>query len=72
MKSGSNADTLGINGEISDAISKCASLKAALESATDVKTGNLDLGVFNKSLEKSKTDISDYAKALSALGPEGE
>ena len=62
---------LGLDKELSDAISKVGQLRIALEGAT-TSTGGLDLGKFNQSLVKSKTSITDYADALATLGPQGK
>ena len=58
--------------DIKKATLAATDLRIALESAMDVNTGNLDLKQFNNSLKKSGTSLSDYAKHLSNLGPEGQ
>ena len=57
--------------EIREASTAAASLKAHLDSAMNVKTGKLDLGLLNKSLKDSGTTLQDYANKLKALGPDG-
>ena len=66
-----NSASLGLNAEINSAINNVAKLKASLSAATNVKTGGLDLGKFNESLRKSGKTLSDYAKDLKSLGPQG-
>lgn len=72
LKSTNVGSSLGLNAEINSAITNVAKLKAQLDSATNVKTGQLDLGKFNESLKKSGTTLSQYAKSLQNLGPEGD
>lgn len=62
---------LGIDEKISSAIAHAGQLKIALEQATNVKTGTLDLGKFDQQLKKSGMSIDQYAKSLYALGPKG-
>ena len=62
---------LGITKDIAQATNEVAKLQAMLESSKN-SSGGLDLGKFNQSLSKGKMQISDYAKVLSSLGPEGE
>ena len=62
---------LGITKDIAQATNEVAKLQAMLESSKN-SSGGLDLGKFNQSLSKGKMQISDYAKVLSALGPQGE
>jgi hypothetical protein len=50
LKSTNIGSSLGLNTEINSAITNVAKLKAQLESATNTKTGGLDLGKFNESL----------------------
>ena len=69
--SGKGTSGLGITKEIAQATNEVAKLQAMLESSKN-SSGGLDLGKFNQSLSKGKMQISDYAKVLSSLGPEGE
>ena len=47
-------------------------LKSALEQATNVDTGRLNLTNFTQSLHKSGMSLQQYANKLTALGPAGE
>ena len=58
--------------KIKQATIAATDLKVALDSAMDIDTGNLDLKKFNESLKKGGTSLSDYAKHLNNLGPEGQ
>ena len=46
-------------------------LKIALEEATDVNTGKLNLTTFNKSLKNNNLSLSELRIQLNKLGPEG-
>ena len=63
---------IGFTKEIQQATQDAANLKIALENATNVKTGKLDLGAFSQQLKASGKNISDYAASLNSLGPEGQ
>ena len=63
--------TLGLSKSIQNATQKAAELKSILSSAINTNTGNLDLSKFSESLQRSNRSLSDYQKALSSLGPEG-
>ena len=72
MKTSSkNASGLGLTKDIAQATNEVAKLQAMLESSKNA-SGGLDLGKFNQSLEKGQVKISDYAKTLSSLGPQGD
>lgn len=71
ISSGKNTSGLGITKEIAQATNEVAKLQAMLESSKN-SSGGLDLGKFNQSLSQGKMKISDYAKILSSLGPQGE
>ena len=58
--------------KLKTATNAAAELKIHLEQATNVKTGTLDFSKLNQSLKNSKTSLVDYAKQLSAIGPEGQ
>lgn len=47
-------------------------LKVALNQATNVNTGKLNLNAFDAQLKKSKMTLTQYAIELSKLGPEGQ
>ena len=63
---------LGIEGEINSAIKAAAELKAHLQAATNVKTGNLDFSKLSQSLKQSNTSLTQYATKLQQLGPAGQ
>lgn len=62
---------LGLTPELQKATNSALNLKAALDKATDVNTGKLNLNNFLSQIEKGKMSISDYGKELAKLGPEG-
>ena len=66
-----NLTGLGITKEIAQATTEVAKLQAMLESSKNA-SGGLDLGKFNQSLAQGQVKISDYAKTLSSLGPQGD
>jgi len=47
-------------------------LEAALKTATNVDTGKINLAKFSSSLKEGNLSLTQYAKNLSNLGPEGE
>lgn len=61
-----------ITEDISKATQAAAKLKLALENATNVKTGNLDLSKFSEELKRSKTSLKEYSTQLLNLGSTGE
>ena len=69
--SGKSSSGLGITKDIAQATSEVAKLQAMLESSKNA-SGGLDLGKFNQSLAQGQVKISDYAKTLSSLGPQGD
>ena len=66
-----NTTGLGITKDIAQATNEVAKLQAMLESSKNA-SGGLDLGKFNQSLSQGQTKISDYARTLSSLGPQGD
>ena len=62
---------LGITKDIAQATNEVAKLQAMLELSKN-SSGGLDLGKFNQSLSQGQMKISDYAKTLSSLGPQGD
>lgn len=62
---------LPLTNSLHEAIGKAQELKLVLQSATNVKTGNLDLSKFNAELSKSKMSLQDYGNQLLKLGPRG-
>lgn len=67
-----SAQDLPLTESLAKAQIKAQELKTILTDATNTKTGKLDLGKFSESLEKNKTSLGDYRKALMQLGPEGQ
>lgn len=61
-----------LTSEITEATQAAAKLKLALENATNVKTGNLDLSKFSEELSKSKMNLKQYSTQLLNLGSTGE
>lgn len=57
--------------EIQEAANAAAQLKMHLQNATNVKTGTLDFGRLNQSLQQSGVSLSQYASKLLAIGPQG-
>lgn len=62
----------GITKGLNEAATAAAQLKVQLEEATNIKTGNLDLGKFNQSLKNSGMSLAQYKAQLEQLGPEGQ
>lgn len=58
--------------ELSKAVEKAQELKIALDSATNQKTGKLDLSLFNNELKKSQMSLKEYGDYLAKLGPTGQ
>ena len=74
LATGKTINTSGVaqlTPEIQKAMVAAGQLQAKLESAVNLKTGKLDLGLFSESLKKDKMTLQDYAKQLNALGPAG-
>lgn len=61
-----------INDELMKASQTAAQLKVALNSATDVKTGKLNLNSFNSSLQKAGLSLSSVRAQFNLLGSEGQ
>ena len=62
---------LALTPEIQQATQAALNLKIALQNATNVNTGKLDLSKFQSKLKQSKMSIEQYAAALTRLGPQG-
>lgn len=60
-----------LTSELQTATEKAQELRLILNSATNIKTGNLDLSKFNAELNKSKMTLQDYGAQLNKLGPSG-
>ena len=58
--------------EIDEASAAVQELKIALDQATNVNTGRLDLSKFSKSLSQSGYTLQDFATHLENLGPVGD
>lgn len=58
--------------EIDEASAAIQELKIALDQATNVNTGRLDLSKFSKSLSQSGYTLQDFATHLENLGPTGD
>ena len=61
-----------LNKDIIEGQQNALKLSAALATATNPKTGRLDLTRFNDSLKQSGTSLKDYATSLQKLGPVGQ
>lgn len=61
-----------IDKDLIQASQAAAQLKVNLESAFNVKTGNLDLVKFNQSMKSAGMSAQKYQEALSSLGPAGD
>ena len=66
----SNGDNF-LTKDIIKATNAASQLKTQLESATNVKTGQLDIGKLSQSLKASGMTLEDYRKQFNKLGPEG-
>lgn len=58
--------------EVNEALTSVAKLKTALEQATNIDTGRLDLSKFSQQLQKGGISLKQYANHLTQLGPTGE
>ena len=67
----SNSSQLSITPQIQQAQQSALQLKIALQKATNVDTGKLNLQKFRTELQKSGMSIQQYAAQMKALGPEG-
>ena len=63
--------TLGITPQIQEATRSAMDLKIALNNATNVNTGKLNLNKFQSELNRSGKSIQQYAQQLKTLGPAG-
>lgn len=65
-------DDMGVlQNDLERGVSAATNLKAALSSATNVNTGQLNLSKFSQSLTQAGTDLGTLRTDLSALGPQG-
>lgn len=60
-----------LSNDLIQAKNAAGQLKVALEQATNVNTGNLDLSKLNKSLSSGSRDLTYYRQQLEKLGPSG-
>lgn len=66
----SNGDNF-LTKDIIKATNAASQLKSQLEQATNVKTGQLDIGKLSQSLKASGMTLEDYRVQFNKLGPEG-
>ena len=71
VQNNASAGSLGITPQIQEATRSAMDLKIALNNATNVNTGKLNLNKFEAELKRSGKSIQEYAQHLRALGPEG-
>lgn len=69
--SAASQSPLGITPELERAKKSAMDLKIALNNATNVDTGKLNLNKFQAQLKASGRSIKEYAADMRALGPEG-
>ena len=62
---------LGITPQIQEAVRSAMDLKIALNNATNVNTGKLNLNKLQSELDRSGRSIQQYAQQMYALGPAG-
>lgn len=74
LSSGANLDVRAdtMSKQLSEASQAARELKAHLEAATNVQTGNLDFTKLSKSLKDSGKTLSDYGQQLKVLGATGD
>lgn len=74
LSSGANLDarTETMSKQLNEASQAARELKAHLEAATNVQTGNLDFTKLSKSLKDSGKTLSDYGQQLKVLGATGD
>ena len=63
---------LQVTGDIQEAIKASIELKTHLQSAVNVRTGNLDFTKLNQSIANSGKTLNQYAAQLRSLGPAGQ
>lgn len=71
IKSPSISKEFGLTTEIRKASVAAATLKTHLRDATNMTTGKLDLGQFNRSLQQSGISLRQYRDSILALGDDG-
>ena len=67
----SGSGTLGITPQIQEATRSAMDLKIALQNATNMDTGKLNLNKFQSELNRSGKSIQQYAQQMKMLGPAG-
>lgn len=67
-----NFDTGFIKSELLEADRAAQQLQTHLNAAVDVKTGNLNLAAFQKSLQTAGTDLGTLLTKIQAAGPAGQ
>ena len=70
-KSVNSTSRMSITQDILDASKAAQQLKIQLEQATNVKTGKLDLGMFQQQLKQSGMSLEKYRDQLIKMGPDG-
>lgn len=71
ISSSMSGKNLGISPQLDQARQSALQLKIALEGATNVDTGKLNLNKFTNSLRSSGISITQLATQLKSLGPQG-
>ena len=59
-------------GQLKAAVNDAKQLSAALQQATDVNTGKLNLSKFSQQLQQSGKTLQQYGASLQQLGPQGQ
>ena len=70
-KSVNSTSRMSITQDILDASKAAQQLKIQLEQATNVKTGKLDLGMFQQQMKQSGMSLEKYRDQLIKIGPDG-
>lgn len=60
------------SGQLKAAVNDAKQLSAALQQATDVNTGKLNLSKFSQQLQQSGKTLQQYGASLQQLGPQGQ
>lgn len=71
INTASTKGNFSLNTDLQQSTEAAIKLKTQLQSATNVKTGNLNLTKFTQELDKSGMNLEKYRIALEDLGPEG-
>ena len=68
----SENNSFGLTNDLQQATQSAAQLRAQLQGAINVNTGQLDLSKFSQSLTQSGMSLKKYQIELNKLGPEGQ